>query len=258
MTGPTNLEDRLYASWVDGILISPPAECFSLEEAYDAQRRIFEMRGDGLVGWKLAATSEIAQERMGLSNPVAGRLAAADVLQTGEDVEAPPGALYAEAELAVMLRSDLPARDQAYDSSDIAAAIGPVYAAIEMCASRYADDEVEAPALVADNAFAYRLVLGRMLAPSWDAKFAATPVTLDLGEGRCVQGSTAAVMGNPLKAVVWLANWLASQGEWLKRGQVIATGSCTGISEVHVGETLRASFGGVEGAPVTIVPRGKS
>jgi 2-keto-4-pentenoate hydratase len=252
------LEDSLHASLVGGVLIPPPAERFSLEEAYDAQRRIFEMRGDGLIGWKLGATTEIAQERMGLSSPVAGRLAAADVLQTGEDVEAPPGALYAEAELALMLRSDLPPRDQAYDSTEIAAAIGPVYSAIEMCTSRYADDEVEAPALVADNAFAYRLVLGRMLALGWNAKFAATPVALDFGEGRCVQGSTAAVMGDPLKAVVWLANWLSSQGDWLKHGQVIATGSCTGISEVHPGETVRASFGAVEGAAVTIVPRGKA
>jgi len=142
--------------------------------------------------------------------------------------------------------------------SEVASAVGAVYAAIELCTSRYIDDEVDAPALVADNAFAYRLVLGRTLALGWNPMFQSMAVTLDCGSERLINGSTAAVMGNPIKALTWLANWLSSRGEGLKRGQVIATGSCTGITQVRPGETVRALFAGAEGATATIIPRGKA
>ena len=254
-TNSNDLVGALCRAATTGVLIPAPNDCMSLEEAYDSQRRVFERRREEVAAWKLGATSDIAQERLGLSNPLVGRLAAADILRSVHEVEAPRGILYAEAEIVVMLHSDLPPRAEPYTSSDIVSAVGPVYSAIEMCTSRYADDEVEAPALVADNTFAYRLVVGHILALGWNAKFASMPVTLDYDAGRSVPGSTAAVMGNPIKAAVWLANWLSARGEGLKRGQLIATGSCTGIHEVLPGETVRAAFGGVEGASVTILPR---
>jgi 2-keto-4-pentenoate hydratase len=157
-----------------------------------------------------------------------------------------------------MLHSDLRPRMERYEVSEVESAIGAIYAAIELCTSRYIDDEVDAPALVADNAFAYRLVLGRTLALGWSPMFQSMAVTLDCGSARLIGGSTAAVMGNPIEALTWLANWLSSRGEGLKRGQVIATGSCTGITQVRPGETVRALFAGAEGATATIIPRGKA
>ena len=257
-TNFSNLLDALSCAATTGILITPPNDCVSLEDAYDAQRRVFEQRGVEVAAWKLGATNKLAQERMDLSNPVAGRLAASDILRSPREVEAPPGMLYAEAELAVMLHSDLDPRMERYEVSEVASAVGAVYAAIELCTSRYIDDEVDAPALVADNAFAYRLVLGRTLALGWSPMFQSMAVTLDCGSGRLIGGSTAAVMGNPIEALAWLANWLSNRGEGLKRGQVIATGSCTGITQVSPGETVRALFAGTEGAAATIIPHGKA
>ncbi len=253
MTDTGRLEDALFASVTTGRLIPAPVDNIRLNDAYAIQHRVFERRGAELAGWKLGLTSAAAQKRLGLSRPVAGRLASSDILKNGEDVESKLGTLYAEAELAVTLHSDLPPRAKPYGSSEIASVIGAVYAGIELCTSRYVDDEVEAPALIADNAFAYRLVLGRTLASGWNSRFASMAVTLDCGPAKSVHGSTSAVMGNPLEAVVWLVNWLSNRGERLRRGHVIATGSCTGITEVHSGETVRATFAGAEGASVTII-----
>ena len=252
------LADALHRAKITGALIPSPVGCVSLEEAYTTQERVFEKRPAEVAAWKLGATSELAQERMGLSNPVAGRLAASDIRRESSRIEAAPNMVYAEAELAVMLDSDLRPRMERYEVSEVASAVGAVYAAIELCTSRYIDDEVDAPALVADNAFAYRLVLGRTLALGWNPMFQSMAVTLDCGSERLINGSTAAVMGNPIKALTWLANWLSSRGEGLKRGQVIATGSCTGITQVSPGETVRALFAGAEGATATIIPRRKA
>ena len=238
-----------------GALIPSPLEKISLDEAYLIQERAFATRGGELAGWKLGNTSRAAQKAMDLTCPVAGRLSALDILSSGAQVELPAGPLYAEAELAVTVSLDLPPRTKSYVSHEIEAAIGPVYAAIELCTSRYADDDVDAPALVADNCFAHQLVLGQSLATGWNSRFKSMAVTLDCEPPRSVSGSTSAVMGNPIEAVIWLANWLSRRGEGLKRGQVIATGSCTGMTKVDVRETLRASFGDAEGAAAKIMPR---
>lgn len=249
------LTKALYASLSTAVPIPPPLDKMGADDAYIVQERVFTKRGAQLAGWKLAATSEAGQKEMALESPIIGRLSASDILASGHQVESARGKLYAEAELAVTLDSDLPARTEPYGISEVASAIGQVRAAIELCTSRYDNDEVSAAALIADNAFAYRLVLGRTLAEGWSSRFASMPVILCCGPGQSIVGSTAAVMQDPINAVTWLANWMSDRGQGLKRGQVIATGSCTGVNEVHPGETVRASFANAEGATATIIPR---
>jgi len=249
------LADALYTCVIEGALIEAPVDPISLDEAYAVQSEVFEKREIQLAGWKLATTSGTAQKAMGLSCPIVGRLAGPDILWARREVEAPRGPVYAEAELAVTLHSNLPARSEPYGAREVAAAIGEVHAAIELCSSRYADDDVDAAPLIADNAFAYRLVLGRALAIGWHPRFAAMTVSLDCGAGRTINGSTAAVMGNPINAVTWLANWLSRRGLGLRSGQVVATGSCTGIVRLDAGDAVRALFAGQEGVAATITSR---
>jgi 2-keto-4-pentenoate hydratase len=252
---PHCLTEALWVAAGTGILVPAPLDQLSSDAAYRAQEDIFDRRGSRLAGWKLAATSKAAQEAMKLSCPVAGRLATSDVVASHGQVDAVAGTLYAEAELAVTLRSDLPPRPETYREGEVASAIGEVQSAIELCTSRYRNDDVEAGALIADNAFAYRLVLGRRIASEWDPEFNSMAVNLECGTGAPVHGSTSAVMGGPLAALVWLANWLSDQRIGLKAGQIVATGSCTGVTRVHAGDTLRARFAGVDSVAVTITPR---
>jgi 2-keto-4-pentenoate hydratase len=53
-----------------------------------------------------------------------------------------------------------------------------------------------------------------------------------------------------VRAVTWLANWLARRGESLKRGQLISSGSCTGMNEVAADDVVVATFG--SGAQVRV------
>jgi 2-keto-4-pentenoate hydratase len=45
-------------------------------------------------------------------------------------------------------------------------------------------------------------------------------------------GTGSAVLGDPLNALVWLANDRARRGDGLKAGQVITTGTCCGLNKV--------------------------
>ena len=47
----------------------------------------------------------------------------------------------------------------------------------------------------------------------------------------------------PLAALAWLANDRVAHGGGLKAGEVVTTGTCTGIVHVGAGDSARADFG---------------
>ena len=49
-------------------------------------------------------------------------------------------------------------------------------------------------------------------------------------------------MGNPLNALVWLANHLATRGPSLEPGDVVMSGAITKMLRPKVGDTIRARF----------------
>ena len=50
------------------------------------------------------------------------------------------------------------------------------------------------------------------------------------------------------------ANWLAARGEGLKRGQLVASGSCTGMTEFSASDVLLATFGAVTAVAAEFSP----
>ncbi|MEZ5256404.1 MAG: hypothetical protein R2705_05815 [Ilumatobacteraceae bacterium] len=51
-------------------------------------------------------------------------------------------------------------------------------------------------------------------------------------------GCSGAVLGNPVTAVVWLANKVAQFGVTLEPGHVILPGSCTRMVPIQAGDTI--------------------
>ncbi len=54
--------------------------------------------------------------------------------------------------------------------------------------------------------------------------------------------SGAAVMGNPINAVVWLANKMIEFGTYLKKGEVILSGSLTPVFPIESGDYVNVIF----------------
>lgn len=52
------------------------------------------------------------------------------------------------------------------------------------------------------------------------------------------------VMGNPLTPLLWLAEELRRWGQGLHAGEMISTGSATGMMPIREGKRVRALFGG--------------
>ena len=63
-------------------------------------------------------------------------------------------------------------------------------------------------------------------------------------------GAGAATLGNPVNAMVWLANTLGRLGIPLKAGEVVLSGSLGPMIPVQAGDSLRVTIGGIGGCSV--------
>ncbi|MDR6707577.1 MULTISPECIES: 2-keto-4-pentenoate hydratase [unclassified Novosphingobium] len=225
-----------------GHVESEIAAALTLDQAYHVQQAVFELRGLPLAGYKLAATSLRAQEAMGLDGPLVGRITAPELVACplAVPMDRP---VYAEAELLVRIGDDLPVMSDAPSLARMAEAVDRVWLGLEICSSRFADDDLSPSGIVADNGLLNAIVTGDLLANGWSEELAEGTVVLQPEGAEPVYGAASAVMGHPLLALGWLAAWLGRRGEHLRRHQIIACGSMTGITQIASDKSVTAQFG---------------
>jgi 2-oxo-3-hexenedioate decarboxylase/2-keto-4-pentenoate hydratase len=180
---------------------------------------------DRIAGYKIGLTSQRMQTKCGIDHPISGAIFAKRVLNSGAKLRATDYRhLGLEFEICARLGRDLSPRKAPYSREEIGAAVDAVCAAVELVDDRHADYAVlDCKSLVADNSWNAGVVLGRFVAP---------PPALEKVEGVVYQngteigrGSGADALGHPFEPLAWLANHLAAQGEGLKKGDVVMTGS---------------------------------
>jgi 2-keto-4-pentenoate hydratase len=254
----------LRARHTDIPLESLPTESRPTDMAagYAIQRMAARLRGLDIAGFKVGLTNLRAQRAAGTTEPIVGRLAAADIRRSPARLHVAKRRIV-EAEVIFEVAHDLPTGQAPFTSEQVAEALGAAYAGIEVCASRFTSDDLPIAHVISDNSNAEFLVVGEALPSSFIARLIDLPVTLSRRGQDQVQGSTANVLGQPLLSVTWLAIWLAREGEGLKRGQLIASGSCTGMVEAATDDLVVARFGSyaqaiVEFAPKSTDPEGTS
>ncbi len=229
-------------------LESAPA---TVDDAYKVQEITAGLLGGPVAGYKIGLTAPGPRQAMGAVAPIAGFLPADAILSSPASARVTARHMrVAEAELVVELARDLLPGAGPVTVADVAGAVAALYAGIEICDCRFISDDVALPALIADNGFADRLVIGDRLNLPVD-QVDSIPVRLDRSRGASVQGSTARIDGGPLAAIAWLANHLAARGQFLRAGQKVATGSCTGITTLEADETVIVVFPGPATASFT-------
>ena len=130
-----------------------------------------------------------------------------------------------ECEVAFVLGADLPPRAQPYTRGEIEAAIEAVVPPFEIADSRCPAD---APNLLklADcmgNGF---FISGAPVRDWRKLDLENLAITLTLDGNVAERGNSSRILGNPLLAVIALANAQPLAAGGLKRGQIVTTGSC--------------------------------
>jgi 2-keto-4-pentenoate hydratase len=148
-----------------------------------------------------------------------------------------------ECEFFVTLADDLPARDTPWSLDEVRVAVGTVHAGIEVAECRFPNAGLPPlPAILADGAASGRYVYGDEIA-TWRDGLADVDVVLEIdGEARR-RGSGRDVMDDPILPLHWLAETLRKRGRGLSAGEMVSTGSCTGMLPVRPGQRVVARFG---------------
>ncbi|MFI8480101.1 fumarylacetoacetate hydrolase family protein [Pseudomonas sp. NPDC078700] len=148
-----------------------------------------------------------------------------------------------EGELIVRLGRDL---DSETDLAAAYAAIDAWLPGIELCDTRWLEAE-KAPALVrlADQQSNRALILGEPLTltelPDWSQLTAQVRVN---GDSQ-ILNTGGHPFAEPLHGLPWLAQHLAALGNPLRAGDLIATGSWTGIYWAPLGSQVEVEFAGL-------------
>ena len=212
-----------------------PEGKLSLVDAYQIQaasiqRRI--QRGERRVGVKMGFTSRAKMVQMGIDDVIWGRLSSGMQVEEGTPVRF---SRYVhprvEPEIAFMLKKPLGSRVTLVEALAAVEAIAP---ALEIIDSRFRNFKFSLPDVIADNASSSGFVVGPWCRPDQD--FSNLGLTLNI-DGRVVQvGSTAAILGHPLRSLVAAARLSADAGEPLQAGWVVMAGGATPAEWIKPGQ----------------------
>lgn len=221
---------------VEHALVRPVDRC----EAYAIQDATLAALGP-IGGWKVGARGP------GLE-PICAPLPTGGLLPDGAVLRGAAWRLRGiEVEIGFQLGVDLPPRDAPYTLDDLAAAVESVLPVIEVVETRFTDWLGAAgEAQLADLLNHGALVLGRRepFTLAWfnlkraevELRFDKQIVAHTVGEHPCPDAGAL---------LVWLANHCAARGAGLEAGQVITSGSCTGMLFASEGAVVRAEIGGL-------------
>ena len=233
--GPAaHLAACLYAAHAGGTrlhAVPDAALVTSTDQGYDVQQRVADRLGGRLgrlAGWKVgrkspdgvASRAPLFEDRLHRSGCVLGR--------------------------------DLPERPRPYTRTDILDAISAVVVAFEIIDSRFSAWPALPPALLLADFLSHgAMVMGTEIPLPHPAAFAEIPVRLTI-DGRTVaehRGGNPA--GDIVELVAWLANDRAAAGRGLRAGDLVTTGSCTGMQLLPPGCRAEACFAGIGAVTVT-------
>ncbi|MGJ9404475.1 2-keto-4-pentenoate hydratase [Arthrobacter sp. KK5.5] len=227
----------------------------TLEDAYAVQTHQLERHlADGrvLAGRKVGLTSLAMQKQLGVDSPDFGFFF--EDMVHHEGAKLPAGAFIApkvEPEFGFVLKETL--RGPGVTVEQARAAIGSVYAAIEIIDSRVENWDIRLVDTVADNASCGAIAVGTTPLDVAVEDLAGVECSLLIDGERRETGTGDAVMGDPVAPLAWLANVLGEQGVALEAGQLVLPGSFTKALPVEVGSSATADFGSLGSLTINFV-----
>jgi 2-keto-4-pentenoate hydratase len=209
------------------------------------QEEIAALSGHARRGYKVGSTSAEAQRFLGTDEPGWGILLEPYVQESPARIKLAAAQMPAiEGEFAFRLGRDLPQRASPYAMADVEPAIDGVAGAIEVVGTRFAGGLAGKGRFLAtaDGGFNVALAVGKW-APWGGRDLKAHRVAIAINGTPRGEGTGSRALGDPLAVLLWLANHMSAVGRGLRAGEIVSTGTCTGLDPVQPGDVARADFG---------------
>lgn len=218
------------------------------EEAYRVQDGVFAALWPGVrpAAWKAGGPSDKVE-------PTSAPIPPENLLHSPASVVgAKMRMIGVEAEVAFRLAKDLPPRSRPYSERSVAAAVGEVLVAIELCDTRLADwKESSGLWKLADFQNNSALVVGSGTRAWQKIDFLQQEVEFRIGE-RVAKAKGAHSFGNPFRLLPWLVAHCTKRGLGLHAGDIVTTGAWTGLEIAQPGDEVSATFPGIGTATVRV------
>jgi 2-oxo-3-hexenedioate decarboxylase len=210
-----------------------------LGDAYQVQARSIarrHARGERRIGYKLGFTSRAKMAQMGLGEVIWGRLTDAMVVADGGEA-LPERFIHprVEPEVCFLLGEPLAGTVTPLAAMRALAGVAP---ALELIDSRYRDFKFSLADVVADNCSAAAIVVGPWTDPA-AVDVANLGLVLEVDGAPAQIGSTAAILGHPVRSLVAAARLVGSAGERLEAGDLVMAGGATEAVALAPGSRVR-------------------
>jgi 2-oxo-3-hexenedioate decarboxylase len=201
-------------------------EQITLQDAYAIQRTSIQRRlarGERQVGIKMGFTSRAKMVQMGVADMIWGRLTDEMIVEDG-GVTSLKRYVHPrlEPEVAYLLKNRLVGTVTPMQALAAVEAIGP---AMEIIDSRYQAFKFSLTDVIADNSSSSGFVVGAWHKPDLDS--ANLGIVVSFNGAPVLVGSTAAILGNPLRSLVAAARFAAEADEPLQPGWIVLAGGAS-------------------------------
>lgn len=216
-----------------------------LDAAYEVQELLIQSRvstRNRRVGRKVGLTAPAVQRQLGVDQPDFGVLLSE--MQRGEDEEIPYSQLIApriEAEIAFVMGRDV----EDTERGAVLSAVDYVAPALEIVDSRIANWDIGIADTVADNASSAYFVLGNTKTTLNDYVPAAAEMVMTINGQQVSQGTGADCLGDPINALLWVAETAAALGRPLRAGEVVLSGALGPMAPLKAGDVVEARISGL-------------
>jgi 2-keto-4-pentenoate hydratase len=203
-----------YRNLPDDLRPASIAEAYAAQEAY---YRLAEPTYGAVAGAKIATTTKVMQQLMGINHPCGGAIFSRTIHASPAKLRAADFVnLRIESEIALQLGADLPASAAPWTRARVAPAVAAALPAFELIEDRNADyAKTAALSLIVENCWNGGIVTG---APKRVPLDDLVGVKGRLTVGGKLVGEGAAE--DPCTTLAWLANHVAERGRDLKAGTV--------------------------------------
>lgn len=232
-------------------LLSKQYPNMDMADAYAVQAALIEKKiqsGRDIRGFKIGLTSKAMQSALNIDIPDSGILFDDMFYADGERIDSQRFIQpRIEVEIAFVLKHDLLAaactRDAVLEATEY---VCPAIEILDTRIVRLDPESGQARRIVdtiSDNAANAALVLGQQQHRpcDWDLRWVGAIVSRN--EEVEETGLGAGVLNDPVTGVVWLVERLASQGQHLRAGDVILSGSFIRPIEARQGDQFHACYG---------------
>jgi len=214
------------------------------ETAYQIQLDLIHHKvtnGAKVVGKKIGLTSKVMQEMLGVDIPDYGHLL--DNMMYEEDATISLAEFIqpkVEFEIGFVLKEKL--QGPGVKVEDVIKATDYVVPTIEIIDSRIKDWKFKFEDTVADNGSSAGAIIGKTRKSLQEINLPDVYMSLYKNNALIDSAYGSAVMGDPIKAVAWLANEVGAYDISLDPGEVILAGALSKALPIEAGDIFKANF----------------